>query len=124
MIIGTVRILPTPGRRASVIELLQSIQGAVRAQPDCAACDVFDEQGSEAAVVLIERWATREAFEAHLKSDAYRRIIAAIELSGSAPDIKFERVESVEGMEIVERLRIPDGASAGGTVPPGGGGAR
>ena len=44
MIIGTVRILPTPGRHDAVIEVLRSVQGPVRAQPGCVACDVFDEQ--------------------------------------------------------------------------------
>ena len=86
MIIGTVRILPTPGRHDAVIEVLRSVQGPVRAQPGCVACDVFDEQGPEPAVVLLERWETTEAFEHHLRSEAYRRVIAAVELSGAQPD--------------------------------------
>ena len=73
MIIGTVRILPTPGRHDAVIEVLRSVQGPVRAQPGCVACDVFDEQGPEPAVVLLERWETQKAFEDHLRSDSYRR---------------------------------------------------
>ena len=36
MIIGTVRILPPPNRRADVLEVLRSIQGPVRAQPDAS----------------------------------------------------------------------------------------
>jgi len=107
MIIGTVRILPPPDRHAAVLEVLQSVQGTVRAQPGCAACDIFDEQGPESAVVLFERWSTEEALEAHLRSDLYRRILGAIELSGGRPDIRFERVSSSEGIELIERLRNP-----------------
>jgi len=109
MIIGTVRILPPPDRHAAVLEVLQSVQGPVRAQPGCAACDIFDEQGPEAAIVLLERWESDEALESHLRSDLYRRVLAAVELSGSQPDIRFEHVSSTEGIELIERLRRPGG---------------
>jgi quinol monooxygenase YgiN len=114
MIIGTVRILPPPDRRDAVVEVLRSVQGPVRAQPGCAACDVFDERGPEAAVVLLERWETEEALEEHLRSEAYRRVIAAVELSGAQPEIRFEHVAAVEGLELVERLRNPGTARVGG----------
>ena len=114
MTIGTVRILPASHRHDAVLEVLQSVQGRIRAQPGCVACDVFDEQGPERAVVLIERWETDEALETHLRSDLYRRVLGAIELSGDRPDIRFERVASSEGIELIERLRgggSPDGRS-------------
>ncbi len=109
MIIGTVRILPPPDRHAAVLEILRSFQEAVRAQPGCAACDILDERGPEAAVVLLERWETAETLESHLRSEAYRRILGAIELSGGQPDIRFEHVSASEGLELVERLRNPKG---------------
>jgi quinol monooxygenase YgiN len=107
MILGTVRILPPSSSRASVLEVLRSIQGPVRAQPGCVACDIYDEQGPEPAIVLLERWDSDEALESHLRSDLYRRVLAAVELSGSQPDIRFEHVSSSEGIELVERLRGP-----------------
>jgi quinol monooxygenase YgiN len=105
MIIGTVRILPEPEQHAAVLEVLRSVQGPVRAQPGCAACDIYEEQGPEPAVVFVERWKTDEALEAHLRSDIYRRILGAIELSSDKPEIRFEHVSSSEGMELIERLR-------------------
>ena len=114
MIIGTVRILPTPGRHDDVLEVLRSVQGPVRAQPGCAACDIFDEPGPEPTIVLLERWETKQAFEDHLRSNEYRRVIEAVELSGSKPDFSFEHVASVEGLELVERLRNPGGTIVGG----------
>jgi quinol monooxygenase YgiN len=108
MIIGTVRILPPPDRHAAVLEVLRSVQGPVRAQPGCAAYDIYEEQGLEPAVVLIERWGTEEALEAHLCSEQYRRILGAIELSGDRPEVRFERVMASEGMELIERIRSRD----------------
>jgi quinol monooxygenase YgiN len=109
MIIGTIRILPPADRRADVLEVLRSVQGPIKAQPGCAACDIYDEQGAEPAVVFVERWDSETAFEAHLRSETYRRILGAIELSGGRPDIRFEHVMTSEGMELIERARNPGG---------------
>jgi quinol monooxygenase YgiN len=105
MIIGTIRILPPPGRRSAVLEILRSIQGPVRALPGCAACDIYEEQGAQAAVVLVERWESDDTLQAHLASDLYRSILGAIELSGDRPEIRFEHVSASEGMEVIERSR-------------------
>ena len=107
MIIGTVRILPPRDRRADVLEVLRSVQGLVRAQPGCAACDIYNEQGPEPAIVLVERWESEVTLEAHLRSEMYWRILGAVELSGSPPDIRFERVSASEGIELIERSRNP-----------------
>ena len=86
----------------------------MRAQPGCTACDIYDEQGPEPAVVFVERWDSKTAFEAHLRSETYRRILGAIELSGGRPAIRFEHVSASEGIELIERARNP-----GGTIPGG-----
>jgi quinol monooxygenase YgiN len=109
MIIGTLRLQPGPDRRADVLELLRSIQGPVRAQPGCVAAHIYDEQGAEPAIVLVERWESQETLEAHLRSETYRRILAAIELSGGPPDIRFEHVSACEGIELIERSRNAGG---------------
>lgn len=105
MVMGTVRIVPAPERREEVLEVLQSVQGPVRAQPGCSSCDIYEEKGGERAIVLIERWASEEALESHLRSEAYRRILVAMEISGGRPEVRFERVSNTEGLELIERLR-------------------
>jgi quinol monooxygenase YgiN len=111
MIIGTVRILPPPDRRADVLEVLRSVQGPVRAQPGCISCDIYEEQGPESAIVLFERWESQVALETHLRSETYRRVLGAVELSGGRPDIRFDQVSVSEGMELIERSRSPGGTT-------------
>jgi quinol monooxygenase YgiN len=105
MIVGTVRILPSPTRRLEALEVLRSIQGPVLAEPGCMAFDIYEEQQAEPGIVLVERWENREALEAHLRSDAYRRVLEAIELSGAPPVVRFDDVSASEGIELVERSR-------------------
>jgi quinol monooxygenase YgiN len=113
MIVGTLRILPAPDRRADVLEVFRAIQGPVQAQPGCAACHIYEEQGLEPAVVLVERWESQAALEAHLRSEAYRRILGAIELSGAPPEVQFDYVSATNGMELIERSRRPGGQAPG-----------
>jgi quinol monooxygenase YgiN len=111
MIVGTLRILPAPDRRAEILEVFRAVQGPVRAQPGCTACHIYAEQGADEAIVLVERWESQETLEAHLRSEAYRRILGAIELSGAPPDLRFEYVSATEGMELIERSRKPGGTT-------------
>ena len=105
MIVGTLRIQPSAGRRRDVVDVLRSLQGPVLAQPGCAAFCIYEEQSPEGAIVLLERWESEETLQAHLRSEAYRRILGAIELSGAPPEICFDHVSASEGMDLVERSR-------------------
>jgi quinol monooxygenase YgiN len=113
MIVGTLRMLPAPDRRDDVLEILRSVQGPVLTQPGCAACHIYEEQGPEQAVVFVERWESQTALEAHLRSEAYRRVLGAIELSGGPPEVCFDYVSATEGMGLIERSRQPEGTKNG-----------
>jgi quinol monooxygenase YgiN len=113
MIVGTLRILPATDRRAEVLEVFRAIQGPVLAQPGCVACHIYEERGPEQAVVLVERWESQAALEAHLRSETYRRILGAIELSGGPPEVCFDYVSASEGMDLIERSRTPGGSAVG-----------
>ena len=105
MVIGTVRIPLTPERRGGVLEVLRSVQGPIEAQPGCAACHIYEEQGPQSAVVLVARWESQAALEEHIRSEVYRRILGALELSSGPPEVSFEEVSASEGLELVGRLR-------------------
>ena len=107
--LGTVRFVPPSNRRADVLEILRSVQGPVRTQPGCGAFDIYDDRGPDSAVLLVERWETDAALEAHLRSDIYRSILCAIELSGERTEVRFEHVSDSQGIELIERTRSASG---------------
>jgi quinol monooxygenase YgiN len=117
MIVGTLRILPAPDRRAQVVEVFRAIQGPALAQPGCLACRIYEERGPDPAVVLVQEWESREALEAHLRSETYRRILGAIELSVDPPEVRFDHVSATEGIDLIERSRTPAGTNAKGSEP-------
>ena len=83
------------------------------AQPGCVACHIYEEQEPDGAVVLVEKWETRETLEEHLRSEAYRRVLGAIELSSAPPEVSFDCVTATEGMELIERSRTLGGTTGG-----------
>lgn len=112
IVVGTLKIVPLPDRRGDVLEILRSVQGPVLAEPGCTACHIYEEPGPEDAVVLVERWESEAALEAHIRSEAYKRILGAIELSGAPPVIRFDHVSGSEGIERIEHARGTEGALA------------
>src|SRR5688572_30158716 len=108
MVVGTLRILPSSDHRPQVLEILRSVQGPVLSQRGCAAFHIYEEQGGEGGVVLVERWLSEAALEEHLRSESYRRILGAIELSGAPPEVRFDHVLGTEGLELIRRVRNLD----------------
>jgi quinol monooxygenase YgiN len=115
MVIGTVRFQPSVDQRPLVLEILRSVQGPVNAEPGCRGFEILEDQAPGAAIVLVERWESSAALERHLRSDQYRRILAACELSTGPPTIRFDHVSATEGMELIERV-LTD--SAEGAMDP------
>jgi quinol monooxygenase YgiN len=105
MILGILRIPLATTRHAEVLEVLRSVQGPILAQPGCSACQIYNEEGQEPAILLVGRWESQDTLENHIRSEAYRRILGAIELAGGPPEVSFHAVSATEGMELVERLR-------------------
>ena len=110
MVVAMLRIPLPPSRHAEVIEVLRSVQGRVQSQQGCEASHIYQEQGQDPAVVLIERWASKAALESHIRSESYLRVLCAIELAAGPPEVSFDVVSATEGMELIERLREPGGA--------------
>lgn len=122
MIVGTLRIMPPAQRRADVLEILRAARGPVLAQPGCSACHVYEDHGDEPAVVLVEMWESQSALEKHLRSEDYRRILEAMELSAEPPLVRFDHVSATEGMELIERMRAPSQETAARGRTEGGNG--
>jgi quinol monooxygenase YgiN len=109
MVVGTIRLQPPQSRRREVLEILRCVQGPVMAMPGCEGFYIYEEQGPEPAVVLVEQWESPGALESHVRSDAYLSILGALELSSCAPEIRFDHVSKSEGMELIERVRQSPG---------------
>jgi YD repeat-containing protein len=58
-------------------------------------------------LVLWQEWDSQDQLIRHLRSEDYRLVLAAIELSREAPQVHFDTVDARSGIEVVEAARIP-----------------
>jgi quinol monooxygenase YgiN len=105
MIVSKLRLFPSPEQRHQVLELLRSVQGPTRVKPCCLASHVYEEEGCDGAILYTEEWDSEPGFYDHVRSELYRRILAAIDISKSAPELCFYRVSTAQGLELVDQLR-------------------
>jgi quinol monooxygenase YgiN len=116
VILSKFRLFPAPQQRRQVLATLRSVQGPTQAEPSCSAAQVYEEDGPEQAILYVEEWGSESEFRDHVRSALYRRILAAIDLSKSAPEISFYNVSTVQGLELVQQIRESGGRAAAGAA--------
>lgn len=105
MVISTLRIVTAPQSRAEIIRTLSAQLGPVRVQPGCLSCALYQDIEIPEAVTLTEEWDSQAELSRRLRSEDYRAVLAAIELSREQPTIHFDTVTRRAGLEIVESAR-------------------
>ena len=105
MKVTVVRVrVPTEDREA-VVKSIQRVLEPTRVESGClgmqCGCDIEDEN----ALVIIERWATQEDLEQHIRSDQYRVILSVLESSSEDPEVQFHEVSGTAGMEVIFETR-------------------
>lgn len=94
------------------LELLRSIQGPTLAHSGCLTCRVYEESASERSILLLEQWKSSAALSEWVRSDLYRRVLMAIELSSLPPEICVYHVSATDGLELIEQLRSGEVSTA------------
>lgn len=86
-------------------EILRSVLGPVEIQSGCLGCHLYEEDEAAHATLLCSQWETEAALREHVRSDIYRRILAASELSEQPPEFRFHQVTHTRGLEWIHEVR-------------------
>ena len=78
--------------------------GPTQAQPDCLYCEMFGSTQDDDTLLLLEKWKSQEDLEQHIKSDEFRKVMAAMDSACEPPEINFYETDSPEGMELIEKI--------------------
>jgi quinol monooxygenase YgiN len=109
MVISILRITSSPKLEARVLEILRSVLGPTQTQQGCLSCRIYEEKGPDHATLLCAHWDTEATLHEHIRSDSYRRVLAACELSKRPPEFCLHHVSRTQGMDLIEQLRVPSG---------------
>jgi len=103
--------------REQALRVLRSLLGPVRSHPGCLATRLMRDVGDERVVTWMEQWRDRGAYERHVRSEAFRRLLAVMDLATESPLIEVDELSRRRGFEIVEELlgeRLVDNARTSG----------
>ena len=81
MIVSTISIIPKPGQREAILELLHSVRTRLQGMAGCENCAVFEESGEERKILLMELWESVADLHRHIRSELYLRALLAMELA-------------------------------------------
>jgi quinol monooxygenase YgiN len=100
------RFLPEDVDRA--VRLLISVKGDILTKRGCRACDVSTEAADPGVVHYREEWESEEVFREHVRSEEFRRVLIAMDMSSEEPRIVVGKLSGHGGMERLRELRDPD----------------
>lgn len=94
-----------------VLDILRPVVGVTLTEPGNRSCRLWTEVDAPGNILLHEEWDSASDVERHLRSPAYRRLLAAMDMSTIPPEVRFILPSDVRGIDWVERARLEDGAS-------------
>jgi quinol monooxygenase YgiN len=105
MIHSTVRIVTNPGKQNEAFAILRSMAERIRATSGCISCRIYRDAQEDRSLMFEEIWKNEEDLNRHIRSDEYRNVLLVVEMAVEKPEIRFETVSLVTGMETIEKVR-------------------
>lgn len=107
------------GRRDELVKTFQALLGSIRGSAGCLQCNLLEDVQQSNEIKLLVQWESREDFERHVKSDAFRRVLVGMELSAEPPDLRIQTIAGVSGMDLLREILECDDRAQGRkeTVP-------
>ena len=106
MLVVILRIKVASRHRSEIVNLIQPIIGPTEARPGCLFSRLYCETDDDDSLVLLQKWQSQEDADKFIKSNHFKRVLAAMDLASQAPEISFNTISSEAGMEAIEKLRL------------------
>jgi len=107
MILSTVRLAISARHKPEVLRTLRVLMGHTTARAGCAGFSLLQDLTNPEILTICDWWVTREDLDAHIRSADYRLLLAVIDLSVTPPNISFDNLEHIGGLEVVQAVRAP-----------------
>jgi quinol monooxygenase YgiN len=104
--IALTELAPRPESRESILDILNSVASLTSLKSGCVSCGIYEKYDEERLILYIEQWRSKEEFYRHIQSDAYMRLLAAMDLATRVPKVGFYTASEPTGIELVRDLRI------------------
>ena len=108
-VLAHLRMVVPLDKRNDVIKTLRSIVGPTRAEPGCISCHLNQDVENANVLNYVEEWRSKEDLNRHIRSDQYRKVMAAIDEATDPPEVRFHTIWQTERMEMIRKARDSPG---------------
>ena len=122
MVLSTVRLAISVQDKPEVLRILRVLMGHATAKAGCAGFRLSQDLADPQALTISGCWVTRDDLDEHVRSAGYRLLLTVIDLSMTPPEISFDELDHIGGLELVHGARhrmVRDLTGFVQSIPPG-----
>ena len=105
MIILRAHMNAIPEKRKELLQTIEAMSDSIRKQKGCSSHQVYQDMEDENVLCLLEEWENQDDLENYLRSDRFAALLGALDLLSKRPNITFNQVSSIAGLELIEAVR-------------------
>ena len=110
------RITAVPGHTDALLQALRSVMRSVHVDAGCAEAHLLADVDDRNVLWYWEDWSGLDAFERHLRSERFARLLSVIETSSTLPLLECRVVTETRGLDYLARVRGVELSDAAGGV--------
>ena len=101
MVRSTIRMLVPLDKQSEALDILGYVSAQVQYEPSCISSRLYRGVDDVRAIIVEELWTDNERMLHHLRSEEYRRVLLAVEMSEEPPEIRFEEISQTNELETI-----------------------
>ena len=99
------RVVAPAGRQPELLLMFGSLLAPTRVQPGCLQARLYVDADNASVLTLVQEWESQPDLDRYLASESCKVVLAALESSQLAPEVRFDTVASRAGLEVIEIAR-------------------
>lgn len=105
MVISCYTLTTSGNRSQDLLDVLRSIIGPTLFEKGCIVSEIWQNPDDPGMFLLHEEWDSFSDLENHITSPLYRRLLAAMEMCITRPQVIFMNGMDIRGIDWVEKIR-------------------
>ena|ERR1700690_1564568 len=109
VILVTLRMIVRPERRSDLLKTMRGMLEPARVERGCLSYRLYEDVEDRNTFILVEEWETQRDLESHIRTDHQRRLLSLMDLLNRQPELQFNTVSHMAGMDLIESVLKTDG---------------
>ncbi len=105
MVISCYTLTTSGSRSQDLLDVLRSISGPTQFKKGCIISNIWQNPDDPGSFLLHEEWESLSDLESHITSPLYHRLLAAMEMCITRPQVIFMNGMDIRGIDWVEKIR-------------------